>query len=165
VTFSLWLRKMLNQTRHKMMQNDHSNSDEYVQATLSESSNQQSHNAETSNNDNNQQQLPPHPPAPVGLPNSQPFIPVGASTSQYSNDFAQIVHPQHPSSIRTPTLISAIAGSSLGGGEARWNDSAAGMLHGLLGDGHDWPPWLTTGVSCISSSTVAIYSLTEENTS
>lgn len=115
MSFAIWLRKMLTHTRQRMNAAPASSSvtpatdDLFSLPTL----------------------LPnPPPPPPIGLPNSQPFMPV----RRFDSDFASQSH----------VLPAATGSTDLLGTPS--SDPAAGMLHGLLGDGHDWPPWLTTSV-------------------
>ncbi|KAG8901440.1 hypothetical protein FRB99_005297 [Tulasnella sp. 403] len=151
VSFGIWLRKMLTHTRQRATLNRAG--DLRAGAPVEES---MDHLPSTTTGEDDPQAILP-PPPPTQLPNAQPFVPISASCSslqpQYGNDPAQIVCP---ASMPTPTLHPATAAVMVPGGlptpsvpsitDVSFNDSATGMLQGLLGDGNDWPPWLTTSM-------------------
>jgi len=103
-----------------------------------------------------------------------PPVAVPTLTTQFSNDFANIVHPNphrgrfvnhttshhvtHPTtnafaihdggmnSMQSPGL--GIYGAHPAIEEAPFSDASMGsVLEGFFGDGHDWAPWISTSVS------------------
>lgn len=160
VSVGNWLRKMVNHTRQRALDNQtDSMSDVAPDGSASPSMESDSRNPSaihtptsglgmTTTPSSQISFAAPPPPPPMQLPNSQPFVPLSASDrSRFPDDYVNgalgasslpsgsavgslvTQHPQAPHTFELPP-----------------GDSAAGMLQGLLGDGNDWPPWLTTSM-------------------
>lgn len=164
VSVGNWLRKMVNHTRQRALENQisftDSMSDVALDASASPSAGSDSRNPSAMHTPTSglgmittpSSQLSfaaPPPPPPAQLPNSQPFVPLSASDrSRFPDEYVNgaLGVSSLPSGSGVGNLSTqhqpAPHTSEMGAG-----DSAAGMLQGLLGDGNDWPPWLTTSVS------------------
>lgn len=163
VSVGNWLRKMVNHTRQRALENQisftDSMSDVAPDASPSPSMESDSHNPSAMHTPTSglgmtttlSSQIAfaaPPPPPPMQLPNSQPFVPLSASDrSRFPDDYVN-------GALRASTLSSSSGVGSLVTQHPQAphtfdippGDSAAGMLQGLLGDGNDWPPWLTTSM-------------------
>ncbi|KAG9019268.1 hypothetical protein FRB90_004537 [Tulasnella sp. 427] len=151
VSVGNWLRKMANHTRQRALESQtDAMSDISQEASASPSiagERRDPSGVHTPTNglgilttpSNHVSFVGPPPPPPLQLPNSQPFVPLSASDRG-----------------RFPEPYNALGGSALQSGSGVGDfvpqhhqvahDSASGILHGLLGDGSDWPPWLTTSM-------------------
>lgn len=156
-----WLRKMVNHTRQRALENDPNGTDNMsdVAADLPASPAAAGNLAAIRTPTNGLGILgstsghvafaAPPPPPPMQLPNSQPFIPLSASDRNRFQDhygsgaIGTTLHPGHGvGNLAAQNHAHMSHESDIG-----VNDSASGMLlQGLLGDGNDWPPWLTTSV-------------------
>ena len=166
ISFGVWLRKMLNHTQQRARYG--------LQQTESDIGHRESEmdpdprmDMRLETRTESPKTIPP-PPPPLQLPNSQPFVPLSVSASlmtggPYSTILPTPPLPSHSGRVfnrdnehnghhvivhdSTPRLN----GGNHSLGDISFDDTAASMLQGFIGDGHEWPPWLTTSVSEISN--------------
>ncbi|KAG8857969.1 hypothetical protein FRB96_005460 [Tulasnella sp. 330] len=162
VSLGVWLRKLLDHTREKAMKEPTPSPDPATFGfTVDHVALQQ-----TGSTSLMAGSAVPLPSPPTQLPNSNPFMPVGASSTNTSapppHYFQTNTYGHHESvgMHNNGSMVgmghqsqgnggvtgngSMMDGSYHGGGEAGINN-----IHGFLGDlgdGNDWPPWLTTSM-------------------
>ncbi|KAG8998596.1 hypothetical protein FRB93_013528 [Tulasnella sp. JGI-2019a] len=161
VSLGVWLRKLLNHTRDKAATFQEPNPIPNISPYGYSEDQRQKHNSSTPVVAGS---AVPFPSPPAQLPNSHPFMPVGASGASNTTTPPQFVntdvYPQH-GSVGMPNHTSMAMDQSHGGvGAAQGGmmdvssyhgggDAGMGNPHGFLGDlgdGNDWPPWLTTSM-------------------